>query len=191
MKNILTKRLLNAIDLAVQVHGDMKRKGDGSPYITHPIAVFHLLTKWNASEDVCIAGLLHDVLEDVPEEEISHYRKRIHEEFGPDVLEIVEGVTEQDKSLPWKERKQQYLDHLKEASEASAIVSCADLTHNLNSLVTAYREQGEEAWSRFNASKQSKVWFIENRVRILKEKLPEKYTEELHSNLVELNALTS
>ncbi|MDA0376728.1 MAG: HD domain-containing protein [bacterium] len=188
MKNILTKRLLNAIDLAVEVHGDMKRKGDGSPYITHPIAVFHLLTKWNASENTCIAGLLHDVLEDVPEDEKSAYRKRIQEEFGPDVLEIVEGVTEQDKSLPWKERKQHYLDHLKEASEASAIVSCADLTHNLFCLIEAYKEQGEEVWSRFNASKQRKVWFIENRVRILKEKLPEQYTEELHSNFADLNA---
>ena len=186
----LTPRLLEAISLAVHVHATMTRKGDGSPYIVHPIAVFGLLTHWGADEDTCIAGLLHDVLEDVPEHEKSSYRKRIGEEFGSNVLEIVEGVTEQDKSLPWKERKQHYLDHLKEASEASAIVSCADLTHNLFCLIEAYKEQGEEVWSRFNASKQWKVWFIENRVRILKEKLPEQYTEELHSNLVELNALT-
>lgn len=190
MKNILNQRLLKAIDLAVQVHGNMTRKGDGSPYITHPIAVCHLLAKWGANEDICIAGLLHDVLEDVPEEEIDTYRNKIGEGFGPDVLEIVEGVTEQDKSLPWKERKQQYLEHLKTASDESAIVSCADLTHNLFCLIEAYKEQGEEVWSRFNASNQWKVWFIDQRTNILKDKLPEKYTEELRSNLVELNTLT-
>lgn len=191
MKTILTQRLLDAMNLAVQVHGNMTRKGDGSPYIIHPIAVLTLLTKWNANENTCIAGLLHDVLEDVPEEEKDGYRNRIREEFGTDVLEIVEGVTEQDKSLPWKERKKQYLEHLKSASEASAIVSCADLTHNLYSLVAAYREQGEEVWKRFNTTKQWKVWFIDQRAAILRERLAAHYTEELQLNLKELNALLS
>ncbi len=191
MKNVLSQRLQDAMALAVQVHGNMKRKGDGLPYIIHPITVLTLLTRWGADEDTCIAGLLHDVLEDVSEERKDDYRNTIAEKFGDTVLEIVEGVTEQDKSLPWKERKERYLEHLRKATEGSLVVSCADLTHNLFSLVAAYKEQGEEVWKHFNTTKQWKVWFIDQRTSILKERLPGRYVNELCGHLDDLNTLLS
>jgi (p)ppGpp synthase/HD superfamily hydrolase len=191
MKKILTKRILYALFIAIRVHGTSRRRGDGKPYIIHPIAVFKILRRWGTDEDTQIAGILHDVLEDAPEHKKNKYRTKIQKYFGEKVLEIVEGVTEQDKSLPWKERKKLYLEHLKVSSKESAIVSCADLTHNLSALVQAYKKQGEEVWTRFNAIKQWKVWFIDQRSNILREKLPEKYTEELTENLKDLNALLS
>jgi len=191
MNTFLTPRLLEAISLAVFVHSPMIRKGDGLPYITHPMAVFGLLTHWGADEDTCIAGLLHDVLEDVPENEKGKYHTEIGQKFGANVLEIVEGVTEQDKSLPWKERKKLYLEHLKVASKESLMVSCADCTHNLSTLADAYEKQGEEIWKRFNAIKQWKVWHIDNQVTLLKERLPEKYLDELLTHQRALNQLLS
>ncbi|MFH1547430.1 MAG: HD domain-containing protein [bacterium] len=175
--------------MSVLAHKEQKRKCGDTPYVVHPIAVLSLLIKWEADEDTCIAGVLHDVLEDAPDDEKEMYRERIKEEFGPDVLAIVESVTEQDKSLPWKERKKQYLEHLKTASDESVLISCADMTHNLNSLVEAYREQGEDVWKHFNAIKQWKVWFIDRRVEMLKERLSEKYVKELCSHQTELNIL--
>lgn len=190
MTTFLSSRLLSAIDLAVQVHGNMTRKGDGSPYIVHPIAVFGLLTHWGANEDTCIAGLLHDVLEDVPEEEKHAYRKRIGEEYGTSVLEIVEGVTEQDKTLPWKTRKEHYLQHLRTAPQASLLVSCADKTHNALSLLAAYTEQGEKVWERFNASKEDKIWFLCEVLQVLEQRLEQKYVEELQETVAALSART-
>ncbi|MBU1911572.1 HD domain-containing protein [Patescibacteria group bacterium] len=189
MNNLLTPKFLGAILMSVLAHKEQKRKCGDTPYVVHPIAVLSLLIKWEADEDTCIAGVLHDVLEDAPDDEKEMYRERIKEEFGPDVLAIVESVTEQDKSLPWKERKKQYLEHLKTASDESVLISCADMTHNLNSLVEAYREQGEDVWKHFNAIKQWKVWFIDRRVEMLKERLSEKYVKELCSHQTELNIL--
>ena len=151
-----------------------------------------LLVRWEADEDTCIAGLLHDVIEDAEHDvQRAEYRKEIHEKFGDAVLEIVESVTEQDKSLPWKEQKKRYLNHLKEASKESLLVSCADRTHNVAALVEAYAREGEEVWRRFNALKQWEVWFIDQVVEILKERLEEKYTEELRLHMNNLNELLS
>lgn len=191
MNTFLTPRLLEAISLAVSVHSSMIRKGDGLPYIVHPMAVFGLLARWGADEDTCIAGLLHDVLEDVPENEKGKYRIEIGQKFGAGVLEIVEGVTEQDKSLPWKERKKLYLEHLKVASKESLMVSCADRTHNTASLVEAYEKEGEIIWKRFNAPKWWKIWFLDEAVAIMKERLDDAYMTELWSHVKDLNALLS
>ncbi len=191
MAIFLTPRIRDAIFLAVRIHSNMTRKGDGLPYITHPIAVFGLLTHWGANEDTCIAGLLHDVIEDVPEDQKGPLREEIKLTFGEAVLDIVEGVTEQDKTLPWKERKKHYLEHLKGASQPCLLVSCADMTHNLISLVEGYKKEGEEFWKRFNANKQWKVWFIDRRQEILKERLDAKYTQELDMYAAEMDRLLS
>ncbi|OGJ67520.1 hypothetical protein A2947_02360 [Candidatus Peribacteria bacterium RIFCSPLOWO2_01_FULL_54_110] len=192
MNTFLTPQLLTAVSLAVTVHSPMKRKGDGLPYIVHPIAVFGLLAHWGADEDTCIAGLLHDVIEDAENDtQRTAYRKEIGEKFGKEVLEIVEGVTEQDKSLPWKERKNLYLQHLRNASKESLLVSCADRTHNTASLVEAYEKDEEEIWKRFNAPKLSKIWFMDQAVDILKERLDEAYLTELCSHMDDLKSLLS
>lgn len=187
----LTPRLLSAVGVAHRAHATMIRKGDGKPYIVHPIAVFGLLVHWGADEDTCIAGLLHDVLEDVPASEKDGYRTEIEQTFGPKVLEIVEGVTEQDKSLPWKQRKKLYLEHLKVASKESLLVSCADRAHNTSSLVEAYEKEGEKIWQRFNAPKWWSVWFLDEAAAILRERLDEKYSIELDVHRRDLNALLS
>lgn len=191
MTPFLTQRLQHAIALAVKVHDKMIRKGDGQFFITHPIAVFGLLVRFGADEDTCIAGLLHDTIEDSANEDQAALRATIREQFGSKVLETVEGVTEQDKSLPWKERKKHYLEHLETASQESLLVSCADMTHNISCLAAGYEREGEKFWERFNANKQWKVWFIDARRDILVQRLPKEYTEELHSHLERLNGLLS
>lgn len=192
MARLLTPRFEQAMELTIRVHGSMKRKGDGKPYLIHPMSVLALLVKWDADEDTCIAGLLHDVIEDAKnDEQRVEYRKEINEKFGQEVLEVVEGVTEQDKSLPWKKRKDLYLEHMKMASQKSLLVSCADRTHNVSSLAENYRSSGEEVWKRFNAAKEWQVWFIDQVSEILKQRLEEKYTEELFFHIKLLNELFS
>lgn len=189
---LLTPRLEQAMNMAIRVHGNMKRKGNGQPYLVHPMSVLALLVRWEADEDTCIAGLLHDVIEDADDDtKRAEYRKEIEDIFGKGVLEIVEGVTEQDKSLSWKERKKLYLEHLQNASKESLLVSCADQTHNTACLVEGYARDGEEFWKRFNAIKQWKVWYIDQVKDILKQRLDEKYFSEFLSHLKALNELLS
>ncbi|HLH81569.1 MAG TPA: bifunctional (p)ppGpp synthetase/guanosine-3',5'-bis(diphosphate) 3'-pyrophosphohydrolase [Chthonomonas sp.] len=63
-------------------------RSDGSPYITHPLAVTAILAELEMDETTLAAALLHDVIEDcgVPLEEIQS-------RFGPAVAQLVDGVT--------------------------------------------------------------------------------------------------
>ncbi len=92
-----------AVEVAVKAHQKQSRKGTDTPYITHPLAVGIILAKAGCSDDVIIAGILHDTVEDTP-----ITLDYIGDTFGNKVAGIVKGASEPDKSLPWEERKTQW-----------------------------------------------------------------------------------
>ena len=113
-------KIHNAIIFASIKHQNQKRKGTNLPYIVHPMEVMQILTENGCSENVIVAGILHDTLEDTdttPQE--------IEKEFGKDILAIVQSESE-DKSKTWKERKQHTIDCLKTDSLETKLVCCAD-----------------------------------------------------------------
>lgn len=61
---ILTDRFDRALLYATHVHGGQARKGTSIPYIAHLLAVAATLLEYGGSEDMAIAGLLHDAVED-------------------------------------------------------------------------------------------------------------------------------
>jgi (p)ppGpp synthase/HD superfamily hydrolase len=146
-------RTETALRLALRAHATQTRKTDGSPYVVHPIMVAHLLTQQGASEDVVVAALLHDVLEDteVPRDEVLAVA-------GPVSLSIIEVVSE-NKDLPWEERKEAYVRQVVASGESVWLVSVADKIHNAESLLDHIAVAGAEAWSVFNRGKESKLWF--------------------------------
>jgi (p)ppGpp synthase/HD superfamily hydrolase len=93
-----------ALILAAHAHRTQERKGSDVPYIVHPVQVSVILLRHGFAEDVAIAGLLHDVVEDqdVP-------LARIEADFGPEVAEMVAALTERkregDVQRPWEARK--------------------------------------------------------------------------------------
>ncbi|MCH9852671.1 MAG: bifunctional (p)ppGpp synthetase/guanosine-3',5'-bis(diphosphate) 3'-pyrophosphohydrolase [Alphaproteobacteria bacterium] len=80
-------KINRAFDMAYQAHRKQKR-ADGSPYITHPIAVADILISKNLDDFSIIAALLHDTIEDTT---IS--AQDISKEFGDEVMRLVEGIT--------------------------------------------------------------------------------------------------
>lgn len=74
----LTPAIERAIVRSAELHRDQVRKGNGSPYVVHPYAVAFLLAHFGADEVTIIAGLLHDVLEDVP----GYSAETLRQEFG-------------------------------------------------------------------------------------------------------------
>lgn len=150
-----------AIIYATQKHEGQKRKGTDIPYIVHPMEVMQILTAIHCKENVIIAGILHDVLEDTdgtPEE--------IEQLFGKDVLEIVQDESE-DKSKTWKERKQHTIDRLKEAPTETKLVCFADKFSNIRSMYRDKEEIGEKLWVRFNASKNNIAWYYSSIADVL------------------------
>src|SRR5690242_11521209 len=94
--------LKSAFDWAAVWHKDQHRKYPGVlvPYMSHVAGVAAILSRHGFDEPVVAAGALHDVMEDcgVGHDELAH-------RFGAVVADLVRHVSEQDKSLPWEERK--------------------------------------------------------------------------------------
>ncbi len=117
-------RIEKALRLAMKAHDGQTRKTDGSPYIIHPIMVSQLLATYGVDEDVLVAALLHDVLEDTAIEPAE-----IVAVAGQGPLRIIEAVSE-DKALPWEARKEAYIRQVVASGQAVWFVSVADKIHN-------------------------------------------------------------
>jgi (p)ppGpp synthase/HD superfamily hydrolase len=170
-----------ALQIASKSHRNQCRKNTDIPYITHPFTVGMMLMKAGYDDDIIAAGILHDTVEDT---ELT--LKDIEREFGPRIASIVEGCSEPDKSLPWKERKEHTIEFLKTASEEIRVVACADKLHNIRSIIKDYEQQGDNVWNIFNAGKEHQAWYYTNIVDSLRHQSSFPLLKELE---VEVNLL--
>ena len=150
-----------ALAVAARCHAGQTRKDDPTPYIAHPVAVAMIVSDFTDDQDVVVAALLHDVLEDVPPSVYS--ADDMTAEFGERVTEMVRGVSEEktagEETPPWRIRKEGYLAQLAEYSTECLLISAADKIHNLRSMVTAHSRLGDAMWELFNAGPDEKLWF--------------------------------
>ena len=173
-----TDKIEKAIKIASHAHRNQTRKGSGTPYVSHLFSVMIILSEYTEDEDILVAGLLHDLLEDT---DTKDYGVRdIENDFGKKVLAIVQDVSEKknkyldttDEKDTWKDRKISYLKHLSEATEDAVIVSAADKLHNLLATIECIKKEGESAWNVFNSSKEEQLWFYREFGLIIKWRLP-------------------
>src|SRR5258708_19916458 len=61
---VLTDRFDRALLYATYVHGGQVRKGTSTPYVAHLLAVAATVLEYGGDEDLAIAALLHDSVED-------------------------------------------------------------------------------------------------------------------------------
>ncbi|MFP7365543.1 HD domain-containing protein [Corynebacterium callunae] len=166
--NTLSPRLRKAINTAAWAHRNHVRKGSGIPYFSHLYSVMYLLSTVTDDEDILIAGLLHDTLEDVPEE---YSAAQLEADFGPRVRALVEELTKKPLKT-WKARADAYLLHLSEGASLEAVlISTADKLHNIYSISDDYAVLGEDLWQRFNSGKQQQLWWYSEVHRISCERL--------------------
>ena len=180
---MISKKVNLALKVASKAHRDQVRKGTDIPYISHPVAVAMIISKYTTDEDVIVAGILHDILEDVQPSFYSETDMRV--DFGDKITEIVKDVSE-DKAAgepekPWIERKKGYLAHLNNlANVEPIIVSAADKIHNLTDMLDEYERVGDELWERFNAPKDDELWFYKTFLEIIQKKaIPEEMKADL------------
>lgn len=168
-------RIDEAIKHATRLHRNQIRKDYGhTPYVSHLFAVAMMLSNVTEDEDIIIAGLMHDSLEDVP----NYSYENLVEDCGERVAEIVTHVTEpldankrDDEQLPWLERKESYLVNLRNGGIESAMVSAADKIHNTESFMADAEREGNAFTSRFGSSLRNKLWFHEQVLAIVEEKV--------------------
>ena len=151
-----------AIEVALKAHQNQVRKGTDIPYITHPLAVGIILAKAGCSDDVIIAGILHDTIEDT-----SITLDSLRDTFGKKVSMIVEGASEPDKSLSWEDRKRHTIEYLKTAPMEVRLVACADKLHNIRTIAMEYEKIGNEVWDRFKRGREKQEWYYRGMVESL------------------------
>src|SRR6266542_4446137 len=154
----LGPRFLRAFQFATKMHAGQTRKASTIPYIAHLMAVASLVLEAGGDEDLAIAALLHDVVEDcggVP------VLKEVRRHFGKRVAQIVDGCTDAYAmpKPPWRERKESYIRRLKKEDAGTRLVSAADKLNNVRSILSDYRAIGESVWSRFNGGREGTVWY--------------------------------
>ncbi len=122
-----------AFEFAYQLHQGQYRKS-GEPYIAHPIAVAGLLRDLGGSPAMIAAGFLHDVVEDT---EVTI--EEIEERFGPEVRQLVEGVTKLSK-INFTSKTESQAENFRRMFLAMAqdirviVVKLADRLHNMRTL---------------------------------------------------------
>lgn len=157
MKNTI----FEAIEFAKKAHSGQYRKGTKFPYMVHPLNVGAILIDHQASDEIVIAGVLHDTVEDT---DVS--LEEIREQFGDKVARLVEGASEPDKSLSWEERKQHTIDYLKTAPADQLLVALADKLDNVTAIRRDYEKHGDSLWSRFLRPKEKQAWYYQSLVDV-------------------------
>jgi (p)ppGpp synthase/HD superfamily hydrolase len=168
----LTRRFDLALQFASGLHHSQCRKGTPIPYISHLMAVSALVLEAGGDEDLAIAALLHDAVEDQGGPPTLLTIRRM---FGDRVANVVMECSDTDREPkpPWRERKEQYLAHLLSASTDALLVSIADKLHNARSVLADYRRHKENLWMRFNAGKEEQFWYYGELVRVFTQRRPE------------------
>lgn len=183
----LTPKIQKVINEATVLHRTQKRKGLDLPYVVHLFSVAIILSNYTDDEDVIVAGLLHDAIEDVA----GYTQDDLEKSFGAKVAKIVKEVTEEkyisgNKKATWRERKLGYLENLKHDSNEAMLVCAADKIHNLGSMVEGLKSQGEAYLESFNSSGGDKIWFYEEVFKILKERLKSPIVKELELSIAKV-----
>jgi (p)ppGpp synthase/HD superfamily hydrolase len=156
--NSYSERYDAALALAAGAHAGQTRKGSTIPYIVHPVHVSVVLIRNGFPEDMVIAGLLHDIVEDQ-----DYPLTEIEARFGPAVAEMVAAVTELKKEAGltrrWEDRKREALDHMRQASDDAIAVKTADALCNARNLALSLRQQGASVWDHFSRGPEQSIWY--------------------------------
>src|SRR6187399_851257 len=122
-----------AFDLAVEAHSTQVR-ASGEPYVTHPIASAQILADLGIDPVAVSAALLHDVPEDT-----EYSLADVEDQFGPEVVRLVDGVTKLSK-FSTHSHEQQQAENIRKMFLAMAddirvvLIKLADRLHNMRTL---------------------------------------------------------
>jgi (p)ppGpp synthase/HD superfamily hydrolase len=186
----LGPRFERALLFATRKHAGQHRKGTTVPYVAHLLSVAGLVLEAGGDEDLAIAALLHDVVEDCGG---APMLREIRRRFGQRVAHVVDGCTDTDldPKPPWRQRKENYILHLRTADADTRLVSAADKLHNVRSIVATYREIGDRVWERFHGKRDGTLWYYRTLLDEFQRKKSSPLIRELERAVIELEAVVT
>jgi (p)ppGpp synthase/HD superfamily hydrolase len=207
--SLYSPRLPMALAYAAMLHGTQHRKDDlAVPYITHPLAVMSLVWHYgwgvpayeDEMEDLAIAGVLHDVVEDAGG---ANRLAEVQQLFGARVAQVVYAATDStaedpEHKGPWRERKEQHIARILQLSAATSdgqirdagaclVIGC-DKMHNLSATAAAVAAQGDSYLDRFRGGSDGTRWYYRTLFEALRPALPDQLTQDIEVRLATLRA---
>jgi len=171
----LTSRFTDAVDYARHLHIE-RRKGSDIPYMAHLLGVASLVMAESGhapipvTEDMVIAALLHDTVEDYGG---LTRLEDLKQNFGPNVARLVEGLTDSfvgdsGNKEPWQQRKEAYINRLRTEPADVQLISAADKLYNAKAILDDYREIGPAIWARFKRGRNEQLWYFNSLIEVFK-----------------------
>lgn len=192
----LSGRFTEAIEYTRQHHTEF-RKGTDIPYMAHLLGVAALVMgeaggRVLVTEDMVIAALLHDVVED------HGGMTRLHEVeqlFGANVAKMVEGLSDsfaenQHPKDEWKKRKSEYIERLRHEPDDVLLISAADKLYNAKAILDDFNEIGEAIWERFKRGADEQLWYFDELLAIYLSRSRNRIVNDLERTVRDLAALT-
>lgn len=191
----LSGRFTEAIEYARQHHTEF-RKGTDIPYMAHLLGVAALVMgeaggRVLVTEDMVLAALLHDVVED------HGGMTRLHEVeqcFGANVARMVEGLSDsftenQQPKDEWKKRKSEYIERLRHEPDDVLLISAADKLYNAKAILDDFKDIGEAIWKRFNRGADQQLWYFDELLAVYLLRSRNRIVNELERVVSELAVL--
>ena len=194
---VLTERFTEAVEYARQLHTEY-RKGTGIPYMAHLLGVAALVMgeadgPTPVTEDMVIAALLHDAVEDhggMPR------LREIKERFGSEVARMVAALSDtfaedHDKKEGLEERKKNYLARLRHEPDDVLLISAADKLYNAKAILDDFKEIGPAVFDRFKRGAPQQLWYFDELLKVFRAHPPNRIVNDLERVVQELRAVTS
>ncbi|MGB8494044.1 MAG: HD domain-containing protein [Candidatus Acidiferrum sp.] len=189
-KSALSQNFTSALAYAARLHGRQIRKRTERPYIGHLLGVASIVIEYGGDEEMAIAALLHDAVED--QGGLPRLRE-IRRKFGKRVAEIVDGCTDaySEPKPPWLERKRAYIARVGEESADVRLVSAADKLSNARETLNDLRVHGEGMFERFTGKKEGTLWYYRALITAFRGAGNNPLIDELDRVVSELEAISS
>jgi (p)ppGpp synthase/HD superfamily hydrolase len=182
---ILTERFTRAVDYARQLHTET-RKGTKIPYMAHLLGVASLVMgeaggPIPVTEDMIIAAILHDTVEDHGGKPRLHDVEKV---FGENVARMVEGLSDtltedHNKKEGWEQRKTAYVARLRTEPEDVLLISAADKLYNARAIRDDLKTIGHAVWERFKRGPKEQLWYFNSLLEVFHARLNSHLVDEL------------
>jgi (p)ppGpp synthase/HD superfamily hydrolase len=187
---MLDRRFLEGLEYATKLHARQARKGTRVPYVAHLLGVAAIVLAEGGDEDMAIAALLHDAVEDQGGKPTL---QDIERRFGKRVARLVEACTDADTipKPPWKDRKLRYIEAVRHEPADARLISAADKLHNARDILADYRQHGDEVWKRFRGGQEGTLWYYRSLVQAFQAAGGNRLVDELDRVVTELEHMVA
>ena len=175
----LGQRFQEALGYAADLHNTQTRKASGVPYVGHLLGGAGWDSAAAGPHPAGSAAVRHAAAEDPGG---AATLAEIERRFGPEVAAIVAECSDTvvTPKPPWRQRKENYIKHLDEASDSTVRVSMADKLDNARAILRDLRRHGPDVWQRFNTKDpQDHLWYYRSLLEVYRRRSDSWLVDEL------------